>query len=95
MADETKSPYTFAKLNDTNYNAWAIRMKMMLMKEDCWDTIEMEEEEEDWDLLVDADRVTALRRKNMKAWNIIVLCVSDDQLNHVKDAQGGPQKSRC
>lgn len=75
MSGEAKSPFVFEKLNNCNYAAWAFKMKMLLMKEDCWEPIE-----------ADAEGMSLpMQAKSKKAWSFIVLCVEDGQHIHVKN----------
>lgn len=71
----------FEKLNNSNYSAWAFKMQMFLMKENCWESIET-------DCLVMSDEMAA---KDKKAWNNIVLGVDDNQHIHVKGTKGGKE----
>lgn len=75
-----KSNFSFDKLNNCNYPVWAFKMQMFLMKENCWHTIENDEE-------LNAATMIADKR----AWNFIVLGVDDSQHVHVKKTTGGRQ----
>lgn len=75
-----KGLFNFEKLNNSNYSAWAFKMQMFLMKENCWESIE------DENLLVMSDEMTT---KDKRAWNFIVLGVDDGQHIHVKGTKGG------
>lgn len=78
MAAE-KSPFSFARLNNQNYSAWAFKMQMYLMKENCWDSLENEDETMNLEL----------QKKDKRAWNLIALCVDDNQHVHIKGTKGG------
>jgi hypothetical protein len=80
MANE-KHGLNFDKLNNSNYSAWSFSMMNYLMKEHCYDPIETEKPEGQWD----AD----MKRMDKKAWNIINLGVETSQHIHVKPTKGG------
>ena len=65
-------------LNCKNYRVWALRMKMILIK-DLWDIIVPENSKPE-----DAVR-------SLKVLAHIVLMVDNDQLVHVSDAKGGKE----
>lgn len=70
------------KLNNKNYHHWALRMKVFLSKESCWDSIVTECP----DATEDAAGKTAWEAKSVKAHQYIVLCVGNDQLVLVNEA---------
>jgi hypothetical protein len=78
-SDSVKLQYTVDKLNDTNYMVWKFKMKLLLMKEDCYDVIEKE-------TITEADKA-----KDLKALQVIGLSVSDNQLVHIQAAKGGQE----
>lgn len=78
--DKSPSTFSFEKLNNMNYSAWAFKMQMYLMKENCWDTIEITTP-------LTADQI----KIDKKAWNIIVLGVDDSQHVHVRSTKGGQE----
>lgn len=61
------------KLNNKNYHHWALRMKVFLTKESCWDSITT-------DCPTEAAGKTAWEAKNAKAHQFIILSVGNDQL---------------
>ena len=79
MSPTDKGLFNFAKLNNSNYSAWALRMQMVLMKESCYDTIKSLKSTIEGELV----------KKDEKAWNYIVLAVDDCQHVHVKSTTGG------
>ena len=78
MANEKQNGFSFEKLNNSNYSAWAFKMQMYLMKENCWVPIETAG-------VLDAPMMP----QDKKAWNLIVLGVEDSQHVHVKGTKGG------
>ncbi|KAL7044535.1 hypothetical protein ACKWTF_001944 [Chironomus riparius] len=68
------------RLNCKNYRVWALRMKMILIK-DLWDIIVPESSKPE-----DAVR-------SLKALAHIVFMVDNDQLVHVSDAKGGKKEA--
>lgn len=69
------------RLNNGNYLTWSIKMKMVLIREDCWQVVK-----DEVPLLVDAEDV---ERLNDKALSLIVLAVDNDQLVHVRNCETG------
>jgi hypothetical protein len=65
------------KLNDENYANWSIKMKALLMEEECWDIIESEEPQE-------KNKKKEWIKKNSHALFRIVWHVEDNQLIHIK-----------
>ena len=78
--NEKVQNFTITKLNNSNYSAWAFKMKMYLMKENCWTSIEHEEGFSE-----------AIAKQDLKAWNHIILGIDDDQLVHVRLTKGGQE----
>lgn len=68
---------TMEKLNDDNYDNWCIKIKALLMEEDCWDVIESDEPKE-------KGKKKEWSKKNSHALFRIVWHVEDSQLIHVK-----------
>ena len=83
MASSEKS--LFEKLNNTNYRAWALKMKMVLIKEDLWSAIELKD---GWE---NEDDNNENKVKLQKALANIVLMVGTDQLVHVSSAKDGKE----
>ena len=67
------------RLNCGNYRVWALRMKMILIKEDLWDVIDPGSTK--------ADNAV----KSLKALAQIILMVENDQLVHIADAKDGKE----
>jgi transposase InsO family protein len=68
---------SFEKLNSNNYSHWSFKMEIFLKKEKCWqvvNTIKPAEAGPDWDEM------------DAKALHLIVLCVENNQLIHIKKA---------
>uniref|UniRef100_A0A336JZE9 CSON008217 protein n=1 Tax=Culicoides sonorensis TaxID=179676 RepID=A0A336JZE9_CULSO len=80
MAD-VKNLCGFEKLNNHNYSMWAFKMKMLLIKEDLWMTIEGSPPE--------GVNARELHAKNQKSLSIIALMVENDQVIHIKDCNSG------
>uniref|UniRef100_A0A336KVP2 CSON014982 protein n=1 Tax=Culicoides sonorensis TaxID=179676 RepID=A0A336KVP2_CULSO len=80
MAD-MKNLYGFEKLNNQNYSVWAFKMKMLLIKEDLWMTIEGNIPEG-----IDAREI---HKKHEKALSMIALMVENDQVTLIKDSKSG------
>lgn len=76
--NEKNGSFSFTKLNNRNYSAWAFKMKMYLMKENCWKPIEHVGEFDE-----------PLGVEDIKAWNHIILGIDDDQHVHVDETTGG------
>ena len=74
-----KSIFHIEKLNNTNYLSWRFKMRMLLEKEECYDSIEEESVELNGDIL----------KKDKKALQWIALSIENNQLIHVKKATGG------
>lgn len=70
------------KLSNTNYHHWAIRMKVLLTKEGCWDAIEKE-----CPAATDANGKKTWLEQSSKALPYITLCVGNDQLVLIEEAK--------
>lgn len=75
-----KSIFQIEKLNNTNYLSWKFKMKMLMEKDDCFDSIELKDDEE---------LKGEILKKDKKALQWIALLVDNSQLIHVKKATGG------
>lgn len=78
MASDGKGKFAIEKLNHDNYGSWAFSMKMVLMEQGLWGSIETTT------AMSDAEAA-----RDMKAWNWIGLYVEKSQQIHIKDAAGG------
>uniref|UniRef100_A0A336MT82 CSON006917 protein n=1 Tax=Culicoides sonorensis TaxID=179676 RepID=A0A336MT82_CULSO len=75
------SQVTMEKLTDSNYLTWALKMKMVLIKEGCWSVVKERAPE-------GMDPVD-LEMKKEKSLSLIVLAVENDQLVHVRNSNTG------
>lgn len=80
MTTGEKTIFHIEKLNNDNYLSWKFKMKMLLLKDNCFDTIELSESSK-----IDKD----MEEKDQKALQLIALSVENSQLIHVKKAKGG------
>lgn len=70
------------KLNNSNYSLWSFKMKMYLIREGCWKVI--------------SEETTGMKPEdvmvmNEKALSLIALMVENDQLVHIRKANGGKE----
>src|SRR6218665_2420439 len=71
MAESSDTRYTVAKLNNSNYQIWKFKVKMLLIREDTWKVVQGDTPDpvpDDW------------QRKDEKAQCTIPLTVEDNQL---------------
>jgi len=74
MAESSDTRYTVAKLNNSNYQIWKFKVKMLLIREDTWTVVQGDTPDpvpDDW------------QRKDEKAQCTISLTVEDNQLVHI------------
>ena len=74
MAESSDTRYTVAKLNNSNYQIWKFKVKMLLIREDTWKVVQGDTPDpvpDDW------------QRKDEKAQCTISLTVEDNQLVHI------------
>lgn len=93
MMSTEKSTFHFAKLNNVNYSSWAFNMKMVLMKENCWEAIEPDPattSSPSTSANADAALIAAAA-KDKKAWYFIGLGVDESQHVHIKNTKGGKE----
>src|SRR6218665_291673 len=72
MAKSSDTRYTVAKLNNSNYQIWKFKVKMLLIREDTWKVVQGDTTDpvpDDW------------QRKDEKAQCTISLTVEDNQLS--------------
>lgn len=86
MGSEMQSFFKLEKLNHGNYMPWAFKMKMLLQKENVWDTISE-------DALIPATEAWAT--KEMKALHLIVFSCENNQLVHLRKCLTGKQAWIC
>lgn len=80
MADKV----TIEKLNNDNYALWCFKMRMYLMKENCWDAVTGNVNEEE-------NSETEIKRKEEKSLAMISLSVEDSQLVLLRNAKDGAE----
>jgi hypothetical protein len=68
------------KLNEDNYQHWCIKMKALLMEEDCWEAIESDEPKEKL-------KKKEWTKKNSHALFRLVWHVEDSQLIYIKGCE--------
>ncbi len=73
-----KNSVLITKLNNENYSNWCYKIKLLMLKEDCWSVIT-----EDQPNPIDVN----WKKKNSAATVIIGLSVEDNQLMHIKNAK--------
>lgn len=73
------------KLNNSNYMSWSFKMRMLLIKENCWNVVGGNADAGD----EDGDEAEGLERRQEKALALICLMVDDDQLFLVRNANTG------
>src|SRR6218665_630909 len=74
MAESSDTRYTVAKLNNSNYQIWKFKVRMLLIREDTWTVVQGVTPgpvPDDW------------QRKDEKAQCTISLTVEDNQLVHI------------
>src|SRR6218665_3886831 len=74
MAESSDTRYTVAKLNNSNYQIWKFKVKMLLIREDTWTVVQgviPDPVPDDW------------QRKDETAQCTISLTVEDNQLVHI------------
>src|SRR6218665_640470 len=74
MAESSDTRYTADKLNNSNYQIWKFKVKMLLIREDTWKVVQGDTSDpvpDDW------------QRKDEKAQCTISLTVEDNQLVHI------------
>src|SRR6218665_1259601 len=74
MAESSDTRYTVAKLNNSNYQIWKFKVKMLLIREDTWTVVQGDTPDpvpDDW------------QRKDEKAQCTISLTVEDNQPVHI------------
>src|SRR6218665_700853 len=74
MAESSDTKYTVAKLNDSNYQIWKFKVKMLLIREDTWTVVQGGTPDPvpgDW------------QRKDEKAECTLSLTVEDNQFVHI------------
>src|SRR6218665_1208533 len=74
MAESSDTRYTVAKLNNSNYEIWKFKVKMLLIREYTWTVVQGDTPDpvpNDW------------QRKDEKAQCTISLTVEDNQLVHI------------
>lgn len=68
------------KLTETNYESWKVQMRNVLICNDLWDYMCERIEKT-------AENQATWETKDGKALAMILLCVSTNQLNHIKKAE--------
>ena len=68
------------KLNATNYQHWKLRMEMVLLERDLWDTVAAPLTT----VATDTEKISNTKRQAL-AFAAIALNIEDCQLNHIKD----------
>src|SRR6218665_3478252 len=74
MAESSDTRYTVAKLNNSNYQIWKFKVRLLLIREDTWTVVQGDTPYpvlDDW------------QRKDEKAQCTISLTVEDNQLVHI------------
>src|SRR6218665_1191566 len=74
MAESSDTRYTVAPLNNSNYQIWKFKVKMLLIREDTWTVVQGDTPDlvpDDW------------QRKDENAQCTISLTVEDNQLVHI------------
>ena len=66
--------FPLTRLNDSNYQTWSVKAKMLLRREDLWQIVndppaQFDEQQE---------------RENERALSTLVLCLEDNQLIHIR-----------
>ena len=80
-----RSMFNVEKLNGKNYMSWAFRMKLLLMKEACWDAIVGEEP------IAGSAIEESFKKKNEKALQFIAFSVENSELVHINKSVNGKQ----
>jgi len=74
MAESSDTKFTVAKLNNSNYQVWKFKVKMLLIRDDTWTVVRDDAPDpipDGWE------------RKDEKAQCTISLTVEDNQLIHI------------
>lgn len=84
---DSNNIYKVEKLSQDNYNSWAYRMKMLLIKEELWNVVNGSEKTQAGDTEEITRKNEEILKKMNKAQALIALSVDDLQLLHVKNTE--------
>lgn len=73
---------SFAKLNASNYENWSFKVKLLLIKEGCWEAISA---------AAPVPVTPAWETKNQQAMATVGLAVEDSQLIHIRKAKSAKE----
>src|SRR5215472_7505098 len=89
---------SIAKLDETNYPSWKFKMRMVLELQDLWDVVDGSRaiparpaDQEDVDHSVIKMEIREYEKRARKAYLLIAMALSDQQLVHVRTCKTGKE----
>src|SRR5215472_4376308 len=98
MSDNQPSQQSIAKLDETNYTSWKFKMRMVLELQDLWNVVDgsgeipaqpVDDEGEDGSVI--KMEIREYERRARKAYLLIAMALSDQQLVHIRTCKTGKE----